>query len=320
MSLKSEEVRDDFLKSFGVTNPRPYEEDEEEDLSPEDEQFLAEGPEEPEVPVPDEEEKEEEEVPSTLDLLARERIPEPQKREEQSEVDRLKQQLSELEGRLNESVRKTEESIKTEEPEEDFEDFDWTSPQVAQVFAEQFDIDIDEAKHMAAISGNIATAITKSTVGKKIESIEAERQAEKEERKREQLMRTSWDNLTKGLAHAEQRGKLEKEIVEQWRRDKQRSLLAYEFSRSPQLMFSQEDVVRTVLAIARDVELAETDGKFAKVAEDNTENAESVTGTRTKAKAPSPDNKQKLSPEDEIRKQIMGSSFSHARNLPEGFR
>jgi len=310
-TLSSEETRSGLLKEFGVTNPRSYEDDVTEEVQ---EQSEAE-----EVVETASEETAEEKAsePSPLDLYTEEKLKEVTPVEEQSEMDKLRQQNYELNQRLIESTKKAEQEIATVQEESALEEVDWTSPDIVKVFAEELDMDEEEAKKFAKISGNLAEVVTQGTVGKKVESIEKSLRAEEVQRRQGAAYQQSWDNLQNGLADAKEMGGLEDEIVTQFVEHKSNSAFGRELQKDPSILSSRGAIVKTVLAIARDVG---RDAGSAPVTTPNktvTGSREEVTGALTKANVGEvKENSNKKSPDETLREQIMSAGFGARAKLP----
>lgn len=306
-SLSSEETRRSLLAEVGVATPRSYEDD-----GPME---VQEQSTDVEVETSEEEEEKEEEVKSLLDFT-KSKHPDP---EEQSEIDRLRQQMSEMNSRLEASVSKAEKEIKEEE-EETFEDIDWTSPAIVKVFAEELNMDEEEAAKFAKISGNLATVVTQSTIGRKVEKLESKLSQEELKKKHDAAYERSWNNLQMGMRDAREKGGLEAEVVEEFEILKEKSSFGDYFIRHPEVVSSKESVTRAIMSIAREAEL---NGVVPSKRNEIIGSREEVTGTLSKARtetAQHKENKQKMTPEEEIRAAIMNASQGGISKLPKGFR
>lgn len=308
MSLGSEETRSGLLKAVGAV-PRAFEEEREEEVVEQrDEESTAS---EEEVVETKKEEKEF----SSLEDYTEKVFEDLKPKEEQSELDRLRQQNADLEKRLLESTKQAESEIASEQEEEDFENIDWTAPEMVKLFANELDLDEEEAEKFAKLSGNLAEVVTRGTVGKKLEVLE-KRQAHEEAVKRQDTAKQqAWDNLQYGLNDAKQKGDLEAQVVDQFMNEGENSLFALELHRNPSILSSRDLVRRTVLAIAREVQLG------ADINPTNTTGSvgvtEEATGTTTVANTEDVrETKNEKSPEELIREEIMSAGIGARGKLP----
>jgi len=223
----------------------PLEIEEEEEIQEEEVEEEEEYEEEPEV----EEEEEDEDILSYA-------LDEPEKPKEaspESELDRLRRQVSVLEGRLEEQSRNLDRGIKKEaEDIEEDEDLDFSDPRFRAAIGEKLQ---DDPSLVPVLLQELVDRKLKAQA-KKFEQMEAK--SKESEVSIEQANRLK-KNLYDGLSAAQGLGDLEKRIVEQVgeavaARDPSKSVLLRYLADKPHLADSAEGIEGAVATLARRAE------------------------------------------------------------------
>lgn len=267
MPKLSSEERDGLLAAVGETALEAYETDEETEQDEWEEapdNFI--GSEQQEMFEEEEEEVDEEQeedidpnlalVEATAARMFEQEAP-PQEQQGNPELDRLRQQVYQLEQTLQQRLYDSEQEIRNQQqqPEESFTDVDWRDPSITRVIAEELDLDEERAQRLGPLMGNVARLVVDNTVGKELQVFKEEAARRAEQERQYQASQAYYNNVRSGIQYAIQTGGLEGAVAQNFLDKKQNSLLAQHLKRFPSKLASPEGVMDAVVSVARSVEI-----------------------------------------------------------------
>lgn len=252
MAKSFNDLRNEALSKLGAV-PRGNDHDEVSEQVTEREEEQEEVVEEP-TEVETDEEEEEEEISDPLSVLYEKE----EKPSEESQLDRLRQELAEvrgeLRGRLDEAKATARGEEKTKE-KFDSSKINWGSPEMVRVF-EQMGLDEEDAERLAPQLGKLISTTAKLEAEAAVGGVKETVERNTVEQDRATQQETLQNNIGQGLVRAVRAGGLEAAVAQDFQARGKQSLLYKEIHSNPELSLKPESVWRAIQGIASDARRA----------------------------------------------------------------